>query len=113
MAEAVAVVNIVANVLQLVDFALKVIHRLDEFQSFCAGIPKSYRQIRAELPILTISLQRLKDGMHTGSIRESEAAALLPAVQGCQDQISELDNMSLKMRPQTTESRGKKSPQNL
>jgi hypothetical protein len=57
MAEAFAVVGVVSNIVQLVDFGAKVLHRLNNFQYSLGNIPKSFRHIKAELPILLDTLE--------------------------------------------------------
>lgn len=52
MADPLTVVGIIANIVQLVDFSTKVLARLDDFQSNLGEIPKAFRHIKAELPVL-------------------------------------------------------------
>jgi hypothetical protein len=51
MAEALGVVAVVFSIVQLVDFTLKVVNRLHEFQSGAKEAPKSLRHLSAELPL--------------------------------------------------------------
>jgi len=50
MAEALAAVGIVANIIQLVDFGSRVLKRLEEYQSILGEIPEAFRYIKAECP---------------------------------------------------------------
>jgi hypothetical protein len=52
MAEAITVIGLVGNIVQLVDFSSRVLHRLEEFQAGLGEIPMSFRHIKAELPVL-------------------------------------------------------------
>jgi hypothetical protein len=105
MAEALAVVGIIANIVQLVDFSSKVLGRLDEFQSSLGEIPKSFRHIKAELPVLQITLQQTKDAIDAGSIRDETETALRPAIEGCMEQIRALDALLIKTLPTSIDSR--------
>jgi hypothetical protein len=58
MAEALAVVGIVANITQLVDFGAQVLKRFEEYQSTLTEIPEAFRHIKAELPVLLDALTR-------------------------------------------------------
>ena len=99
MAEALAVVGIVANVIQLVDFGSRVLKRLEEYQSKLGEIPETFRHIKAELPVLLDALQQTKEMIDAGSMQDKSKKALLPAVAGCAVQIKALDNLIAKALP--------------
>jgi hypothetical protein len=104
MAEALAVVGVVASIVQLVDFGAKVLHRLNDFQSSCREIPKVFQQVKAELPILLETLDQTKAAVEKGSIKEETKKALLLVVRGCQSQIATLDNLISISLPQEDDS---------
>jgi len=108
MAEALAVVGVVASIIQLVDFSSKVLVRLDEFQSSLGEIPKSFRHIKAELPVLRDTLQQTKDAIDAGFVRDETKTALAPAIEGCMDQIKSLDAILTKTLPTPNDSRLKR-----
>jgi hypothetical protein len=58
MAEALAVVGIIANIVQLVDFSSRVLKRLEDYQSQLGDIPEAFRHINASLPVLLDALQQ-------------------------------------------------------
>jgi hypothetical protein len=68
MAEALAVVGIVANIIQLVDFGSRVLKRLEEYQSKLGEIPEAFRYIKAELPVLLDALRQTKAAIDAGSM---------------------------------------------
>src|ERR1700712_2367622 len=105
MAEALAVVGVVASIVQLVDFSSKVLVRLDEFQSSLGEIPKSFRHIKAELPVLRDTLQQTKDAIDAGFVRDETKIALTPAIEGCMEQIRSLDGILTKTLPTANDSR--------
>ena len=108
MAEAIAVVGVVASIVQLVDFSSKVLHRLDEFQSSLGEIPKWFRHIKAELPILQDTLQQTKEAIDAGSVRDETKRALIPVIKGCREQIESLDVVLTRMLPTANDSPLKK-----
>ena len=109
MAEALVVVGIVANIVQLVDFGSKILHRLTEFQSSVENVPESFRHIKAKLPLLLHTLQQTKEAIEAGSIRDDTKKVLLPAIEGCWEQIKSLDEVLLKTLPKSGDSWTKRS----
>jgi hypothetical protein len=103
MAEAFAVVGIVASIVQLVDFSTKVINRLEEFQSTTGEIPKSFRHIKNELPVLSTALQNISRVIESGSIDTATRDALHPVINGCREQITQLNIILAKTLPKTND----------
>jgi hypothetical protein len=93
MAEALAVIGIIANIVQLVDFGSKILRRLAEFQSSVENVPESFRHVKAKLPLLLHALQRTKEAIEVGSIGDDMKEVLLPAIEGCWEQIKLLDEI--------------------
>jgi len=108
MAEALAVVGIVANIIQLVDFGSRVLKRLEEYQSKLGEIPEAFRHIKAELPVLLDALRQTKAAIDAGSMQDETKRALLPAVEGCRVQIKSLDDVIIKALPASGESWARK-----
>jgi hypothetical protein len=113
MADPLTVMGIVANIVGLVDFSTKVLARLDDFQSSLGEIPRAFRRIKAELPVLQETLRQTKDKIDNGAIEDSPKAALLPAVQGCKVQIEALDGLFTETLPMADDSRFKKTTKAL
>lgn len=99
MAEALAVVGVVASIVQLVDFGSRVLLRLNEFQSSVGEIPKTFQHIKAELPVLLDTLEQTKTAIQNGSVRDETKKALLPAIDGCRTQIGLLNIVIGKVLP--------------
>ncbi|KAN0069055.1 TPR-like protein [Elaphomyces granulatus] len=109
MAEALAVVGVVSSIVGLVDFGSKVLHRLNDFQSSRGEIPETFKHIKDELPILLETLHETKVAVEKGSIKEETKKALLLVVNGCQTQITLLDNLIARSLPQEEYSWRKKA----
>jgi hypothetical protein len=77
MAEALAVVGIVANITQLVDFGSRVLRHPEEYQSKLGEIPEALRHIKAELPALLDALRQTKAAIDAGSMQGETKKALL------------------------------------
>jgi len=103
MAEIVAVVGVVANIVQLVDTGSKIIHRFHEFQRSGREIPKIFQKFRAELPLLQQALRKIKEAEDAGVI--GDGPTLLSAIDGCQKQIQGLDIIITRTLPSSDDSR--------
>jgi N-terminal domain on NACHT_NTPase and P-loop NTPases len=108
MAEVFAIVSIVSNIAQLVDFGSKVISRLNEFQSSVKETPKTFRQIKTEIPLLVDNLSKTKEAIDAGLIKEGTVRVLLPVVEGCREQVESLDAILAKILPAKGDSRTKR-----
>ena len=116
MAEALAVVGIIANIIQLVDFGSRVLKRLEEYQSKLGKIPEAFRHIKVELPIVLDALRQTKVAIDTGSMQDETKKALLVAIEECRVQIVSLDDIIVKALPETGDSwptRGRKALRSL
>lgn len=108
MAEAIAAVGIVASIVQLFDFGTTVLLRLKEYQSSLGDIPRSFRQMNKELPLLLYTLQHIQEAINTGSIGVETEEALLPVIEGCREQVELLQSILSKTLPKSDDSRFKK-----
>ena len=109
MAEALAVVGVVASIVQLVDFSSRVVHRLEEFHSHTGEVLKCFRHIEAELPLLNTTLQRIREAIDAESVAEGTKKALLPVIAGCQEQVAQLDTILAKTLPESDDGWRKRS----
>ena len=66
MAEAAAVIGLVASIASLIDLSAKVVSRLQEFTSKTSDIPESFRSLSIQLPLLTATLQQIQAQAQAG-----------------------------------------------
>lgn len=99
MADPLTVIGIVTNIVQLVDFSTKVFERINDFQSKHGENKKAFQHVKAQLPLLQEILRQTKEKIDNGTIEESTKAALLPAVEGCKNQVEALDDLVAKTLP--------------
>lgn len=112
MAEALAIVGVVASIVQLVDFSTRVVSRLDEFYTVAKEVPKSFHGIKTELPLLSSTLEQLKRAIDSTSVADGSKKALVPVIAECNNQVVQLDVILKKMLPETKDSwqtKGKKA----
>jgi hypothetical protein len=105
MAEAFAIVGVVASIVQLVDFSSRVLDRVNEFHSNLDEVPASFQHIKTDLPLLATTLREIKSAICAGHVTDDTQKALGPVVEGCQTQISSLDDVLLRTLPTPGESR--------
>lgn len=66
---------------------------MHEFKDSVSDVPKVFRDIKIELPLLLDTLQRTKEQAELGKITDETQSALLPVVDGCSDQVRLLEEM--------------------
>ncbi len=111
MAEGLPVIGLIANIVQLVDFSLKIIRRINEFKSSTAEIPRSFCHIKTELPLLQETLQQTKKAVDAGSLEYQEVLA--PAIENCLAQIKQLNDIVEKTLPASDDSKWRKGKKAL
>jgi hypothetical protein len=104
MAEALAVVGVVASIVQLVDFSSKVLHRLNEFQSSLGEVPKAFQHVKAELPILLETLKQTESSIQSQSLGADTKQAISLIISRCQTQIALLNELVEKVLPKKNDS---------
>ena len=94
-----AAISLAACIVNFADFGIKVVMRLHEFRSAIplSEEPKPYRDIVIELPLLIDTLRRTREQAENGQVREETARSLMPVIQGCNDQIKQLDEILQKL----------------
>ena len=105
MAEAIAVVGLIASIASLVDLSTKVVSRLQEFNSKSTDIPESFRSLSLRLPLLTSTLQDIESQAKTGHIPDSAAKALHAVVDSTSQYVSILQVQLKKVLPSEDASR--------
>jgi hypothetical protein len=108
MAESLAILGIIANIIQVVDFGSRVLKRLEEYHSELGDIPEVFRHIKNELPVLLDALRQTKIAIDAGCMQDESKKALLPAIEGCLIQIKALDDIIAKALPAPGDSWSKK-----
>jgi hypothetical protein len=112
MADALAIIGLVSSIVQFVDFGSKIVHRLDEFHSSLDEVPKSFRDIKIELPLLIDTLERTRQQAEDGRFSKNTQEAIRSVVKGCQSQVERLNALLEETLPAKGDSswkRGKKA----
>lgn len=94
MAEAVAVVGLIAAIIQIVDLGKSIVQRLQDFRSKTNEIPGVFRDICTQLPLLLSDLERTKEQAKASEIDLDTQKSVLALVQGCQGHIQVWESAS-------------------
>ena len=108
MAEAIAVVGLVASIASLVDLSAKVVTRLQEFTSKTADIPESFRSLWVRLPLLTASLRDIESQANIGHVSDDTAKALKSVVDNTSEHVSTVHICLSKIFPSDSASRSER-----
>jgi len=111
MAEALAVIGIIANFAAVVDVGTKILSRLHEYMDASTRIPKAFQGIAVDLPLVLDTVSRTSDQAKAGAVSETTLRKLEPIVDRCQKMIEELGDLLIKLVPKEKDSvwrRGKK-----
>ena len=87
MAEAFALVGLIAAIVQFVDTGVEVVHRLNEFQSDAKDLSPALESLQSRLPLIVDTLQRTKKQAEEGHVNEATAQALEPVIRGSLQQV--------------------------
>jgi hypothetical protein len=93
MAEALAIVGVVSNIVGLVDFSSKLYSRLKDTLADANEVPKSFRSIKTELPVLIRTLEDIGESFRDGKLNEETAQVVALAVRGCETSVHELEKL--------------------
>ena len=99
MAEALAIIGLVAAIADLAGLGKKVIGRLNEFDSARKEVPESFRAIATQLPLYLDTLQLMKAQAERGDISPTSAQALNLVVSTSIDLTTKLENILAKALP--------------
>ncbi|MCJ1378443.1 hypothetical protein MMC17_001542 [Xylographa soralifera] len=99
MAEAVAIVGLVASIASLVDLSAKVVSRLHHFTSKSSEVPESFRSLSTRLPLLTATLQYIQSQAEDGRFPNDVTKALKAVVDDTSKQVSDIQISLSKVLP--------------
>lgn len=99
MAEAAAIVGLVASIGSLVDLSAKVVSRLHDFTSKPSGIPDSFRSLSIRLPLLTATLRHIRNQAEAGRLPNDMVTALKAVVDSISTQVSVLQTCLFSIIP--------------
>ncbi|KAL9595974.1 MAG: hypothetical protein Q9179_004781 [Wetmoreana sp. 5 TL-2023] len=99
MAEAAAIVGLVASIASLVDLSAKVVSRLYDFTSTSRDVPESFRSISIRLPLLTTTLESIQSQAKAGGFPDDATQALKAIVNDTSEQVSIVQAYLFKVLP--------------
>lgn len=88
MAEAVAIIGLIASIASLADLSAKVVSRLHDFTSKTSEVPESFHSLSTRLPLLTVTLQHIQSQAEDGRFPDDVTKALRGVVDDTSKQVS-------------------------
>ncbi len=104
MAEALAAVGLASAIVQFIDFGTKIVTRLSDFSAEVEEVPKTFRLIKVQLPLILDTLQQTKDQADARQINDETAEALKAVVGECTATVQQLDEILMKALPNDRDS---------
>jgi tetratricopeptide (TPR) repeat protein len=98
-AEALFVIGVVANAVQLIDFAGTIIERIQGFSQDAKNVPEAFRSLQTELPLLANTLKRTSEKARSGELDEETCKAIGPVVAMCEKNLRTLHEIFAKVVP--------------
>lgn len=92
-AEALLVIGIIANVLQLVDFSCKVIDRTQGFKNQATEVPECFRDVKAIVPVICNTLHKIQKTIESGNVPEETCCHLKAVACRCEKKMTELHSI--------------------
>ena len=105
MAEAAAVVGLVASIASLVELSGKVVSRLHDFTSKTAEVPESFHSLSTRLPLLTATLQHIQSRAEARRFPDNVIAALKEVINDTYRQVSDVQKSLSKVLPSDSTSK--------
>lgn len=99
MAEAIATVGFVAAIIEISSFAKKLVERCKEFHSRSKDVPKAFRSISIQLPLVASSLEQIRGQAESGSLSEDLLMTLQPVIETCHEEVKDLEAILNKILP--------------
>ena len=105
MAEAAALIGLVASIASLVDLSVKVVSRIHGFISESSDIPESFRSLWLRLPLLTATLQQIQCQAEAGRFPDDVTKSLKALIDSTSEQLSTVQTCLSKILPSNDASR--------
>jgi hypothetical protein len=97
--EALVVVGIIANIIQIADFSVNVIERARGFGSKVVEVPVVFKSLYTVLPLLSLTLSRTMDRTKSNELNEDACKGLKSFNLDCQTQLLQLEKILKKLIP--------------
>ena len=99
MAEAVAIIGLVASIASLVELTAKVVSRLHEITSKSSEVSEPFRSLSTRLPLLTATLRHIQSQAEESRFPDNVTKALQVVINDTSKQVSDLEFSLSKVLP--------------
>lgn len=99
MTEAVAIFGLVAAIIEISSFAKRLVDRCKEFHSNSKDVPKGFRAISVQLPLVVSSLEQIRGQAESGALGNDSLMSLRPVIEACHEEVKDLEVILKKILP--------------
>lgn len=97
-------VSLAGTIIQFIELGAKVATRVADFSSAVDGVPRAFKHIRTELPLILDGLRKIQRNIDNGFTDKEAQEALMPVVRGCLAETQQLDRVIEKALPSSSDS---------
>ena len=105
MPEPIATISLVTSVISLIEFGIKVTTRLREYNSRTKGLPKMFKGLEVNLPLILDVLERIQNHAESGKLLDDTKKVLVPVILSAKEKIERLYEIFEKVVPSSTDSK--------
>ena len=88
--EALAVIGVIANIINLTEFSCDVVSQIKRYGENAQDVPEAFRDIQAVLPLISSTLVRTRDQVESGTLDDETCKVLRPVLEGCRKRMEQL-----------------------
>ena len=105
MPEPIATISLVTSVISLIEFSIKVTARFREYNNRTKGLPKMFKDLEVNLPLILDVLKRIQNHAESGKLLDETREVLVPVILGAKEKIERLYEIFEKVVPSPTDSK--------
>lgn len=106
--EAITAIGLASSIVGFVDLSNRILSRIEEYHSSAKELPRVYRDISTQLPLMTEAMIQIENRLRRGSLSPESQKLLSRNVEGCRGSISELNKLLENILPVSSDSQCRK-----
>ncbi|CAO2658195.1 Nn.00g059180.m01.CDS01 [Neocucurbitaria sp. VM-36] len=100
MAEGLAAAGAAASILQIIQIGVQVVERIRLYSVSCSDLPEAFKHVGTELPVITVTLQRIDMAAKLDHLDQPSKDALDGASVACKREVEELQKIVFMALPE-------------
>lgn len=99
MAEAIAVIGFLASLVELIRLGGAVVSRVVEYQSTGRTLPKAFRSVESEMPLVLDALNKINLAAESKAVDQETLRVLKPVLRNCHETVGSISGIVTKAAP--------------